>query len=111
MAMLKGLVVVLGVLIVVALGVIAVTVATRVSAPTKPAATASASAAALTGAFGNVRVALPAGARVLETHIEGGRLVLRVARLDGSEAVLAYDLATGREAGAIELTTAPAGTK
>jgi hypothetical protein len=101
MAMLKGLVVVLGVLIVVALGVIAVTVANRLSdgGKTETAATDGAHTT-----FGDIRVALPHGARVVETHAEGGRLVLRVERADGEPQILIYDLATGRALGTVTLT-------
>ncbi len=108
MAMLKGLVIGLGLLIVLALGVIAVTVANRTSGPKTTEAPV---ATAAPGAFGKVHVELPPGARVVETHIEGGRLVLRIVRPDGSEAVLAYDLAGGRPAGTVELGTAPAAAK
>ncbi len=103
MAMLKGLVVGLGVLIVIALGIIAVTVTNRMSGGGKPASTTGTAPSA---ALGTVRVALPAGARVLETHVEDGRLVLRLARPDGREEVRLYELTTGRAAGTIELDAA-----
>ncbi len=108
MAMLKGLVVVLGVLIVVALGVIAVTVTNRMSGPNKAAET---SAGAAPAGAGHVRVTLPPDARVVESHVEGGRLVLRLVRSDGGQEIRLYDLATGRAAGTVALDTMPAGTR
>jgi hypothetical protein len=41
-------------------------------------------------------IALPAGARVVESRIEGGRILLRLRLADGAERLLVNDARTGR---------------
>lgn len=50
---------------------------------------------------------LPAGAQVLETRLEGGEIVLRVAKADGAEMLVLIDAADGIERGRIDLAFGP----
>ena len=52
----------------------------------------------------DTRVALPAGAEVMETRIGGGRIVLRLRLPDGNGRLIILDAATGRQTGQTELT-------
>jgi len=99
MRALKILVAVMGVMLVVGLAVV---VATIIHRATQRQATAPAASSAVPG-FGHATVTLPAGARVVEMRDAGGRLVLRLQRVDGSEALLIIDPATGAEIGTIDL--------
>ncbi len=94
MRSLKILVVVLGVLIVFALGVLAYGLATRVGRLATPGDTP---------AFGETDVDLPAGASVEETRIGNGRLVLRIRHADGQQSLMVFDLDTGRLLGTVRL--------
>ena len=89
MAALKVLVVVMGVMIVVGVGVLIWGIATRLDL-TK--------AQPVDG-----RIALPAGAKVLDMTSSGDRLVLRVVLPDQSERLIIVDLARGRPLGSLEL--------
>ena len=81
MRALKGLVIVMGALIVAGLVTIVVTVANRTLDG---------------GAATEAAFALPAGAEVLETALDGGRIALRLRLADGTTAIHVFDLATGR---------------
>ena len=94
MQALKVLVIVMGALIVAGVVTIAVTIANRASAPE--------------GAT-EVALALPAGAEVLETALDGKRIALRLRLADGSEAVHVYDLATGERRAALRIGTGGGG--
>ena len=83
MRSLKGLVIGMGALIVAGLAVIVVTIANRTL--DGKAATEAA-------------LALPAGAEVLETALDGTRIALRLRLADGATAIHVFDLATGRRA-------------
>jgi hypothetical protein len=98
MRALKILVAVMGVMLVVGLAVVVATIIHR--ATQRQSATPAASSAA---GFGHATVTLPAGARVVEMRDAGGRLVLRLERADGSEALLILDPATGAQIGTIDL--------
>ena len=105
MQALKALVIVLGVLILVAAGAIAVTIYKR----SVHGLTASPPATAQTevhGAFGAKTIAIPAGAHVDDMTTSGDRLVVRLRLADGSAQVLVFDLQTGDALG--ELDFAPA---
>ena len=81
MRALKGLVIGMAALIVAGLAVILVTIVNRTmdgGAPTEAA------------------LALPEGAAVLETALDGGRVALRLRLADGTTAIHVFDLATGR---------------
>ena len=81
MPALKALVIGMALLIVAGLAVVAVTIANRTldgGGPTDAA------------------FALPPGAEILETALDGGRIALRLRLADGGTAIHVYDLDTGR---------------
>ena len=80
MRALKGLVIGMGALIVAGLAVVAVTIANRT----------------LDGAPSEAALALPEGAELVETALDGGRIALRLRLADGSTAIHVFELATGR---------------
>jgi len=102
MRALKLLVIILGVLLLLGIGALAAAVVWRIdhgrpasSRPTSPAVAAQ-------------RIVLPAGAKVVATDVEAGRLVARVELPGGGVRVLVFDLATGGEVATVDLvTTAP----
>lgn len=98
MRALKALVIVMGVLIVIGLGVVVVTIVKRSARLADSSSTTS---------FGRTDVAVPPGSRVVETAVDGHRLVLRLTLADGRDRLLVVDLRTGREAGTIDLTPRP----
>lgn len=89
MRALKALVIGMGVLIVVGLAVVVVTIAKRADDAKPEAASAE-------RRMGTAPLAVPAGATVLETDLDGGRIALRLRLADGTMAVFVYDLASGR---------------
>ncbi|WP_162914859.1 hypothetical protein [Desertibaculum subflavum] len=118
--MLKAVVIVLGLLIVASIGVIGVTVFRRLSDTGPPPArltTAPASAPANGSSetngerssgvplpiFGERRVELPQGARLVETRITGDRMFLRARLLGGNEVWIVLSLLTGQQLGSFEL--------
>lgn len=115
MQALKALVIFLGVLIVIGMGVLAYGIMMKfdewrareddAAAPTPvvEAASSVAAPAAPEVWAGDVKVAVPAGARVAETVVADGRLILRLSLAGGGQRYLIFDLATGRRIGAIEL--------
>lgn len=98
MRALKLLVIVLGVLLLMGIGVLAATVVWRIehgralSARPMPAEVAQ-------------RIVLPAGAKVIATDVNAGRLVARVELPGGGVRVLVFDLATGGAVASIDLVT------
>lgn len=86
MRALKGLVIGMGGLIVAGLVVVVATVVNR--SLDRDAAPATESA-----------LALPRGAEVLETALDGGRIALRLRLADGTTAIHVFELATGRRVG------------
>ncbi len=104
---LKSLVIGMGVLIVVGLTVVIVTVVKRYggddSQSTKSPALVSVPVA---HGFGEKRVQMPAGAKILETSFDGNRMVLRLGLSDGEQALLLVDINTGQRIGLIRLGTA-----
>ena len=97
MRVLKALVVGMGVLIVAGLAAVAVTVADRIADPPESAVGAPAAA----------RVAIPPGARIVETATGDGRILLRLLLAGGGTRILAIDLATGRLSGRVDVFEAP----
>ena len=95
MQALKALVIILGICILIAFGFLAYGVTTKFGG-SKPTVAAE-------GNFAENRVALPAGARVVETTFGGGRIILRVVKADGTEALVLIDAATGARAGLVHL--------
>ena len=99
---LKILVAVMGVMLVVGLAVVIGTIVHRATQRPPAASTVTPAAAPAVG-FGHAAVTLPAGARVLEMHGAGERLVLLLQRADGSEMLLLIDPNTGAEIGTVDL--------
>ncbi len=95
MQALKALVIILGIFILIAFGFLAYGVATKFGG-SKPTVAAESS-------FAETRVALPADARVIETTFGGGRIILRVVKSDGTEALVLIDAATGVRVGLLHL--------
>ena len=98
MRTLKALVIGMGIVIVVGTTVMAVMIARRGSDDGTASDTAS-----LTPA----RIALPAGARVIETALDGDRIALRIALTGGGERVIIIDATTGSRIGAVDLMPGP----
>jgi hypothetical protein len=85
MRALKGLVVALGLAIIVATSVLVTLIAMRAGTLAEGDAAAP-----------PVPLALPAGARVLESRLGDGRLLLRLALPGGGERIVVFDAASGR---------------
>jgi len=100
MRALKTLVIGMAVLIVVGLTVVVITAIKRTGDGGAPVAAKGA-------AFGDVQVAIPAGARVETTTVDGGRLVVTLVQSDGSRRTMVVDLATGKRLGMIRFVPSP----
>ncbi|MSP51552.1 MAG: hypothetical protein EXQ91_04045 [Alphaproteobacteria bacterium] len=96
---LKVVVILLGVLILIGFGAMIGVIAERLVAGERIAKANPVLALAA--------LALPKGARVVETVAAGDRLILRVAREGAADELIIYDLALGRALGTIALTEAP----
>lgn len=108
MQALKALVIFLGVLIVIGMGVLAYGIMMKFDewqakddGETAPAPRAAAAPAGVWA--GDLKVAVPAGARVAETVVADGRLIVRLSLADDSQRYLIFDLSSGTRVGAIEL--------
>ncbi|HJP22400.1 MAG: hypothetical protein QF546_04500 [Alphaproteobacteria bacterium] len=100
---LKLLVIVMGVMIVVGFAVVIYTIIQRASASFaehRPAVEQTTKAATGTQGFGDVRLSLPRGSRIVDQEMEQHRLILRVENGD-SQSVHIFDLRTGKEIGVI----------
>ena len=105
---LKAVVIFMGLLIVIGAAVVVVTIINRLGTPAEEAAPppAAMAPAAAAQAFGSRDLDLPAGARIVETLADAGRLYLRVRLAGGEERVLVIDPATGATLGTLSV---PAG--
>ncbi len=99
MRWLKALVIGMAILIVVGTVVIAVMLARRSGSDGEAASGATGGSAAVAAR----RIALPAGARVIETVLDGDRVALRIALANGAERVVIIDIRTGRRLGTLDL--------
>lgn len=113
MAMLKGLIIFMGVLIVVGLGVVGVTIYNRATKPkvgTETAAStpAAASPAANTAprAFGSAVLNVGAGCEIAETRAEDGRLIVRTDGPGACRRIHVVDLSTGATLGTLDVLPA-----
>lgn len=106
MQALKALVIFMGVLIVVGMGILAYGISVKFGQKVEEEAAASATprAAASMPWPGDVTVVVPAGARVAETIVAEGRMIVRIALPDGGQRFIVVDLVGGRQLGAVELT-------
>ncbi len=89
MPALKLLVAAMGVLIVLGLGAVAWRSYDLLSGGDKPRD------------FGDVRLGLPAGCRIIEARPDGGRLIVQAGEGGGCERVYILDIATGEVLGTI----------
>ncbi len=94
MRTLKALVLGMGLLIVAGTAVIAVMIARRGD---------DGGAASGGASITPPKIALPAGARVIETALDGDRIALRIALTGGGERAMIIDARTGRRIGAVDL--------
>ncbi|RZO39003.1 MAG: hypothetical protein EVA87_02115 [Rhodospirillaceae bacterium] len=53
--------------------------------------------------FEEARIALPTGATVEETHLDGDRILVRLKLVDGTARLIVVSAATGKQTGAINL--------
>jgi hypothetical protein len=113
MQALKALVIIMGVLIVIGTAVVVVTIYNRVSrmggqqsAADVPAATGAAPpvADAAPASFGEARLPVPDGCRVVEMVPAGDRLLLRLGSIQRCNRILVIDLDTGSQLGSIDLS-------
>ncbi|PPR61053.1 MAG: hypothetical protein CFH10_01293 [Alphaproteobacteria bacterium MarineAlpha4_Bin2] len=99
MQALKALVITLGVLILIAFGFLVYGVATNFSGGEE--------GSVLDGSFGETQISIPAGSRILDATLGSGRVVVRVVKLNGDEALVLIDAATGKRRGLIHLNQEP----
>jgi hypothetical protein len=97
MGILKGLVIVMGLAIIIGATVLATLISQRAG---KIGAAPEATVAS--------PVVLPAGARVVESRLEGGRILLRIVLAPGGERILVVDPKSGRVLSRLDLKMAPA---
>jgi hypothetical protein len=101
MRALKILVVVMGVLLV---GGTAALIAAIIDRASRHTATPSASAPTPSGrGFERAAVPLPPGARVVSAELAGDRILVRLARAEGGEALIIIDAKSGAALGTIDL--------
>lgn len=115
MAMLKGLIIFMGVLIVVGVGVIGVTIFNRMTKPKVevsepvPAAVAPPMAGAAIPApraFGGAVLNVGAGCEIAETRADAGRLIVRTEGPGACRRIHILDLATGASLGTLDVLPA-----
>ena len=104
MQALKALVIFLGVLILIAAGVVGVTIYKRATGKIEAAVGAAPKAKQ---SFGKQTVALPPGARLEDASASAGRLILRLRLADGTPRLLLYDLETGAALGEVDFAPGP----
>lgn len=110
MQALKSLVIFLGVLIVIGMGGLAYGImlkfgewSAKKDVETTPAPLAAPALVPTAAWTGDLKVVVPAGARVTETVVADGKMIVRLSLADDSQRFLIFDLGTGRRIGAIEL--------
>lgn len=115
MAMLKGLIIFMGLLIVVGVGVIGVTIFNRMNKPkvevseTAPAVVAPPVAVAPLAqlpAFGGAVLNVGAGCEIAETRADAGRLIVRTEGPGTCRRIHILDLATGASLGTLDVLPA-----
>tara|TARA_Y100001934_G_scaffold151214_1_gene181301 strand:+ start:20317 stop:20622 length:306 start_codon:yes stop_codon:yes gene_type:complete len=92
---LKALVIFLGVLIFVAFGFLAYGIISKLKT--------DGNVPPHLDKFIETTVAAPKGARIIETRIEGNRILVRLEKTDGREALVLIDARTGKKLGLIHL--------
>jgi hypothetical protein len=103
MRALKALVIGMGILIVLAFGLLVYGLVKRSAEPVA----SSAATGAVVHPYGPVAIALPPGARLVDTQASEGRLLVQLELAGGVRRVLVLDLASGALVGSIELKPQP----
>ncbi|MGE0095006.1 MAG: hypothetical protein AB7M05_02565 [Alphaproteobacteria bacterium] len=110
MAMLKGLIIFMGVLIVIGVGVIGVTIFNRMNKPkvemSETAPAASAPIAGMPRAFGGAVLNVGAGCEIAEMRADAGRLIVRTDGPGACRRIHILDLATGASLGTLDVLPA-----
>ena len=109
MQALKALVIGMGILILVAMAVLAVTVYKRATAPSGERMIEAGQRTGVASglAFGTVDLPIPEGAQVEEMNAGDDRLTLRLRLNDGSARIMVVDLASGSLLGTLLLHPSP----
>ena len=109
MQALKALVIGMGILILVAMAVLAVTIYKRATAPGGERAMEAGQRTGVASglAFGTVDLPVPEGAQIEEMNTVDGRLTLRLRLNDGSARIMVVDLASGALLGTLLLQPTP----
>ncbi|MEE2654562.1 MAG: hypothetical protein VX434_02300 [Pseudomonadota bacterium] len=104
---LKSLVIGMGFLIVIGLTIVIVTVIKRYSSPDNLTLHKSPHgiSAPVDGGFGERRLPIPQGAKILDTTLDGERIVIILQLVDESQAVLLINAVTGNRLGLIRLSS------
>lgn len=102
MQTLKALVIFLGVLIVIGMGIFAYGVAMKFGTVADGNDTAGVVAPVPVKPWERVRISLPAGARVAETVVADGRMVVRLVLADDGQRYLIFNLEDGAKLGEID---------
>ena len=97
MKLLKGLIIVMGVLIVAGLAVVAVTITGRMGGSTSKPGKAGAG-------FGTAALAIGPGCSIVETQLAGERLLVRTEGAAGCPRIHIVDVTTGAVLGTIDIT-------
>ncbi|MFO0995444.1 MAG: hypothetical protein U1F33_02090 [Alphaproteobacteria bacterium] len=95
MRLLKGLIIVMGVLIVAGLGVVAVTITNRMG---------GAAPKASKGGFGAAALAIGPGCQIVETQLSGDRMLVRTGGGAGCARIHIVDVTTGALVGTLDVT-------
>ncbi len=107
MQALKALVIFLGALIVIMMGILAYGIATKfgdvVNGGDAEGPGAPIGAPVMAEPWETVRIGVPGGARVAETVVAEGRMVVRLELPDGSQRYLVFDLDVGQQIGTVDL--------
>ena len=99
MHILKPLVITLGVLILIALGILVYGIATKFNGTGVNKGVES--------TFGETHVLIPAGSKIIETSYDGGNIIVRLKKTNGEEALLLINGASGKIAGLVHLIQGP----
>ena len=99
MQALKAIVIILGVFILIAFGFLVYGVATKFDG--------GEAGMALDSSFGETNIAIPAGSQILDIALGFGRILVRVEKAKGGEALVIVDATTGKRIGLLHLDQGP----
>lgn len=107
MRALKAFVIGMAILLSVGVVVVVVAIVQRAGDVGAPAPVSAPASVGSSSDFGATRLALPAGAEIVDMVAEGERLILRLKLAGGAEQLIVLDLGSGRALGTVELERAP----